>query len=237
MKLRNALILSTCLTLISAASIASDFRVAPKPSQVGSLNDLELCKHDYVRELPFVQAEVKKRYLDCDNILSAMMNQKRAENPAELGQKEKRLKAEGRAEVRLPANTEGSERSDANKSVISNSGGVAVGRDRVCDRNNKFCGKHPHDVCLAASNTALFRRKSRSLALSAATQRGIECNWAAYAQIHSAERARALNSAGELLKLGSGRSNYGTSNGRMHSYTIDGRTYNCSTLGNSTSCR
>jgi hypothetical protein len=99
----RALSLMVVLSLGVTAAAASDFRIAPKPDQVASLNDIELCKHDYVRELAFVQAEVKKRYLDCTAILTVLVEQKRQEQQARLERENKRLAAEERAKVEQAA--------------------------------------------------------------------------------------------------------------------------------------
>jgi hypothetical protein len=81
----------------SKAADASDFRIAPSPKLVSSMNDIHLCKHDYVRELPFIQAEVKKRYLDCTAILSVMVEQKRRDRQVKVEQEKVRLAREQRA--------------------------------------------------------------------------------------------------------------------------------------------
>ena len=83
----------------SQAADASDFRIAPSPKQVSEMNDIDLCKHDYVRELPFIQAAVKKRFLDCTAILSVMVEQKRQEQQARMEAERKRLAAEEREKV------------------------------------------------------------------------------------------------------------------------------------------
>ena len=81
----------------SKAADASDFRIAPSPKLVSSMNDIHLCKHDYVRELPFIQAEVKKRFLDCTAILSVMVEQKRRDRQVKVEQEKVRLAREQRA--------------------------------------------------------------------------------------------------------------------------------------------
>jgi len=90
-------IISGLIVFSSAAvAFASDFRVAPKPADVKAMNDIDLCKHDYVRSLKFIQNEVKSRYLNCTAILALVVEKKQKERQAREAKEMERREAEQR---------------------------------------------------------------------------------------------------------------------------------------------
>jgi len=90
-------IISGLIVFSSAVvAFASDFRVAPKSADVKAMNDIDLCKHDYVRSLKFIQNEVKSRYLNCTAILALVVEKKQKERQAREAKEMERREAEQR---------------------------------------------------------------------------------------------------------------------------------------------
>ena len=93
-------IISGLIVFSSAVvAFASDFRVAPKSADVKAMNDIDLCKHDYVRSLKFIQNEVKSRYLNCTAILALVVEKKQKERQAREAKEMERREAEQRRKI------------------------------------------------------------------------------------------------------------------------------------------
>lgn len=81
------------LLIVSTPALAADFRVAPDRSSVASMNDADLCKQNYVRNLDFINAEVAKRFLDCDKVLKALVAIEMDRRAEEQAKREAAIKA------------------------------------------------------------------------------------------------------------------------------------------------
>lgn len=98
---------------------------------------------------------------------------------------------------------------------------------------------NPHDLCYAATDNRLLRKGEKRAANEILQKKGIECNWLAYGQMHEARRASAINDlrvSQQMQQNSQPRPAFQNQPAPFHSYRINGRMYNCSTIGNMTNC-
>lgn len=97
----------------------------------------------------------------------------------------------------------------------------------------------PHDLCYAATDGRIGVVNKKKAAIAIIQARGLQCDWVAYAQIHAAETSSSLqmmNMGTQMMKNARPPANsYGTTS-PYHTYIIDGKMVNCSTVGTTTSC-
>ena len=157
------------------------------------MNDLILCKHNYVRSLNFIEKEVKKRHLNCTAILIAFVEKKKEARRANAIAKIRRLEIEQQKRLAL---AEGKRKQKL----------VEIERRKL----EKLKVEKQKALRIKEQQLELYKKQLEHL--------------------KNREQGKAL------LYLGASLLGYTKTERSSQTYTINGRTYDCSTIGSSTHC-